>query len=312
MKAKRQSYFKQSPVYVRALSVVVLAIFIFSFPGYSYASSPDAGSQIPHVDDKARENYLQYQYAGKNRAFAIAPGGAWAWRSDAGSEAEAESLALQTCQSYTKQKCVLYALNDKVVFDARRWPTLWGPYGDGRSADKASTGAAVDERFYDLMWKKASGDKVTLSDLRGKLVFLHFWGSWCPPCLREFPSLKTIHARIKEKFPSDVEMVMLQLREPFDESRLWVERYEFTDLPLYDSGADSEVTTLTLPNGQFIEDRAVARVFPSTYVLDRNGLVVFSHHGPVSDWLEYLPFLEHAVAVTSDNVEVKVRTAIEQ
>ena len=49
-----------------------------------------------------------------------------------------------------------------------------------------------------------------------------------------------------------------------------------------------------LADGQRIEDRNIARVFPSSYVLDRNGIVLFSNFGPVDDWLEYLPFFAHA------------------
>jgi len=283
------------------------ALFVSLAFNAAWSASGLAGStDIPHVSDKARENYLQYQYAGEHRAFAIAPGGAWAWRSDASNEAEAEQLALQDCQSHTRQKCVLYALNDRVVFDKVQWPRLWGPFADNQAAKAARVGTAVGERFHDLTWKDATGNKVSLSGLNGKLVFLHFWGSWCPPCLREFPSLRKIHDKIKAEFSPDIEMVMLQMREPFDQSRMWAEQFEFTDLPLQDSGVkDSEATTLTLSDGGMIQDRDLARVFPSTYVLDRNGLVVFSHYGPVGDWLEYLPFLKHAIAETGKNTRVK-------
>jgi thiol-disulfide isomerase/thioredoxin len=184
---------------------------------------------------------------------------------------------------------------------------------DSQTAATASVGTAVGERFHDLAWTDAKGDKVSLSSLKGKLVFLHFWGSWCPPCLREFPSLKKIHAKIKTGFSSDIEMVMLQMREPFEKSRTWSEQHEFSDLPLYDSGVkDSEATTLTLSDGSLIQDRSLARVFPSTYVLDRNGVVIFSHHGSVGDWLEYLPFLKHAMTETGRNTEAKEQLAIER
>ena len=312
MKLKLPLCNKQSPVLIRALAVLVLLTLVFTYPVASVAISLEDGKSIPHVNDKAKESIVQYQSAGKHKAFAIAPGGAWSWRADASDEDDAELQALQSCQEYTQQKCVLYALNERIVFNAVKWPTLWGPYADKQSASRAGVGAKVGERFHDLTWKDAKGNKVHLSSLHGKLVFLHFWGSWCPPCLREFPSLKKMHAEIKTKFPSDVEMVMLQLREPFDESSAWAEQYKFSDLPLYDSGvADNEVTTLTLSDGSLIQDRNIARVFPSTYVLDRNGLIIFSHNGPVDDWLEYLPFLQHAVSETSKNVKAKARAAIE-
>ena len=301
---------QQSPGLTRAFTVVVV-IFLLTAAVPVSAASSDAADAIPHVSNKARDDFPAYLSAGKNRAFAIAPGGAWAWRSDAVSEAEAEQQALQSCQSYTRQKCVLYALNDRIVFDEKRWPTLWGPYLGRQAADSAAVGTAVGERFHDLIWKDEKGKQVRLSGLRGRIVFLHFWGSWCPPCLREFPSLKKLHAEIKTGFSSDVKMVMLQLREAFEESSQWVQQYGFSDLPVYDSGADSEVTTLTLSDGSTVQDRGIARVFPSTYVLDRNGIVVFSHHGPVNDWLDYLPFIKHAVTETGNNT-VQVRAIDEK
>ena len=90
-------------------------------------------------------------------------------------------------------------------------------------------------------------------------------------------------------------MILLQAREPFDVAHRWAEDHHFTSLPLYDSGSTgSDDTTLALAGEQRIEDRDIARVFPSSYVLDHNGVVMFANFGPVEDWLEYLPFFEHA------------------
>ncbi|MCK4703958.1 MAG: hypothetical protein KAT90_00635, partial [Gammaproteobacteria bacterium] len=112
--------------------------------------------------------------------------------------------------------------------------------------------------------------------------------------------LKKLNAEIKKRYSADVEIVLMQLREPFAESMKWAQQYGFSGMSLYDSGIkDSETTSLMLKDGSQIKDRAIARVFPSTYVLDRNGLVIFSHHGPVSDWLDYVAFFDHAVKSTS-------------
>jgi hypothetical protein len=117
--------------------------------------------------------------------------------------------------------------------------------------------------------------------------------------MREFPSLKKLHAKIQGQYSGDVEMKLLQLREPFDDSIKWARQYGFAEMPLYDSGVkDSETSTLSLKDGDQVEDRSIARVFPSTYVLDRNGLVIFSHRGPVHNWLDYISFFDHAVKNT--------------
>lgn len=278
------------------MPILLLLFFCLHGTAVSASSPGEDVPAIPHVSAKAREGYLSYQYAGEHKAFAIAPGGAWAWRCDALSPEEAEQLALNSCEANTRQKCVLYALDNRIVFDSRKWTTLWGPYRSAEYARGAETGSALNQRFYDLTFRDAGGNTRSLADLRGKIVFVHFWGSWCPPCLREFPSLQKLHDQLDEKLAGEVVMVLLQVREPYSRARLWAQQQGFARLPLYDSGTTGDDDTrLSLADGGSVEDRRIARVFPSSYVLDKNGLVIFSHFGPVEDWTEYVDFFEHAV-----------------
>lgn len=43
------------------------------------------------------------------------------------------------------------------------------------------------------------GNEVTLSDLRGKNVYLNFWASWCGPCIAELPDIEQVHQKYLEK-----------------------------------------------------------------------------------------------------------------
>lgn len=45
------------------------------------------------------------------------------------------------------------------------------------------------------------GKTWTLSELHGQVVLINFWATWCPPCLKELPSMQNLHAKIaKDKF----------------------------------------------------------------------------------------------------------------
>ncbi|MEJ1297509.1 MAG: hypothetical protein RPU64_03020 [Candidatus Sedimenticola sp. (ex Thyasira tokunagai)] len=52
--------------------------------------------------------------------------------------------------------------------------------------------------------------------------------------------------------------------------------------------------TLSLADGSTITDRQLAAAFPTNYIIDGNGVILFKQRGPVADWLELLPFLLHA------------------
>ena len=288
-----------APKSIRALTAIIALVYTSAL----VAMETGINNVIPHGGEKAQAHFTQYQYSVGHKAFAIAPGGAWSWLAEARSEAQAEQQAIKNCPQNTQQKCVLYALNDRIVFDVDSWPGLWGPYADAASASKASVGVKVGQRFPDLTWLDAKNNRVSVGNLKGKIVILHFWGSWCPPCMREFPELKKLHEEIQDRHSGDVEMVMMQLRESFTDSQQWAQRFGFADLPLYDSGIkDSGTTKLLLKDGNQIEDRLFALVFPSSYVLDRNGLVLFSHRGPITSWLDYIDFIDHAAKSTLHSV----------
>lgn len=244
---------------------------------------------VPQINARGRDAFQSFVSAEEHRAFAIAPGGAWAWKGDETTTEAAADAALAACQEQTEQRCVLYAADGVIKFDAALWPTLWRPFKSKGEADRANTGIRRGDRFYDLALKSASGKVSKLSDLRGKVVIVHFWGSWCPPCRRELPELNQLQQALGGRH--DVRLVLLPLRENFSDAQQWIARQKLS-LPLYDALDDDPAQeSLQLANGKSIADRQLARVFPTTYVIDKNGIIVFSHSGPIEHWRQYLPFI---------------------
>jgi thiol-disulfide isomerase/thioredoxin len=274
-------------------SASLITALIISLCTSSFAATLDDEKAVPHLDRNGKEAYRVFLNSQRHRAFAIAPGGTWGWKGAESSIESAAEEALLACQIETEQKCVLYATNDDVVFDSQAWARSWQPYADNTAAKRAPIGIARGDRFYDLRFKDSAGKLIRLSELRGKVVLLHFWGSWCPPCQRELPELLKLQRALSKS--SNIKMVLLQVREDFDTSRKAIARQRL-NLQLHDSGAkDSKDDTLTLADGSKLKDRDIAAVFPTTYVIDKHGIVLFSHNGPVHDWLGYLPLLKDAV-----------------
>lgn len=265
-----------------------------SFAVCAPAGAASSAQAPPHLDARGRAAYETYRQATDPRAFVIAPGGTWVWHADMATDQIALDAALRGCQGLTQQLCVPYAINDKIVFDAKSWPLSWGPYLPARLADKASVGTRRGQRFPNLSMTTPAGRPVTLSKLRGKVVVLHFWGAWCPPCQREMPDLQKLYTSFKNS--KDVTFVLLPVRESVADARRWADKKRIS-MPIYFGGESTvEAGEFPLADGGVMPDRKLAKAFPTTFVLDKHGVVVFSHMGPIDRWQEYAPFLKDVAA----------------
>ena len=112
------------------------------------------------------------------------------------------------------------------------------------------------------------GHRAVLNDLGGKVVVLHFWATWCPPCLEELPELAGFHKRLKN---NGVVLLPVCVDSTGPENiRRFLDSWGF-DLPVYlDPGA-----RLAHKYGTFR--------YPETYVLDAQGVVRRKIVGP-GDW----------------------------
>ena len=55
----------------------------------------------------------------------------------------------------------------------------------------------------DITFQDGNGKLIALNDLKGKVVFINFWATWCPPCIQEMPSINELKAKLNEKLTSD-------------------------------------------------------------------------------------------------------------
>ena len=120
----------------------------------------------------------------------------------------------------------------------------------------------VEVRLSDL-----NGKSVSLSEFKGKILFVNFWATWCPPCREEMPSMENLHARLKQK---DFVMVAVDLMEPASKVEAFFQDFKLTFMPLLDSNGEV---------GSLFGIRSI----PTTLILDKNGMIIGIAVGP-RDW----------------------------
>ena len=118
--------------------------------------------------------------------------------------------------------------------------------------------------------------KVALTELRGQVVVLNFWATWCPPCVEEMPSLVNLQARLKD---SGVTVLAVSIDVDEDAYHRFLKDHGINLLTVRDPDHKSS-------------DLYGTSKFPETYIIDRNGLVRRKFIGAV-DWnqREVLEFL---------------------
>ncbi|OUJ73603.1 TlpA family protein disulfide reductase [Hymenobacter crusticola] len=106
------------------------------------------------------------------------------------------------------------------------------------------------------------GKQMNLSDLKGKVVFVNLWASWCPPCVAEMPG---IYALYKKLDPAKVAFVMIS----FDQNPVKAQRL------LQRKGYTFPVYFPTAPLPAPFDSNSI----PSTVILAPDGKVAARHDG---------------------------------
>ena len=107
------------------------------------------------------------------------------------------------------------------------------------------------------------GNVISLADLKGKVVFLNFWATWCPPCIAEMPSIQILN----DKFKADNEVAILTVEIEGKQERVnqFLTRKNL-NIPVY-------FPNTSIPSELFKGD------LPTTIILDKEGNIAHTTIG---------------------------------
>jgi len=102
-------------------------------------------------------------------------------------------------------------------------------------------------------------EKVHLSDYKGKVVLINFWATWCPPCVREMPSMERLYRKFKDR-----PFTVLALNQMEDEDQVFAFTGQLEIDPSF---------TLLFDRDSRVANQYGIRGLPTTYLIDKKGMV---------------------------------------
>lgn len=136
-------------------------------------------------------------------------------------------------------------------------------------AQKALQGGLIGQTAPDFTLIDMQGQKVSLSQYRGKVVIINFWATWCPPCREEMPSMEKLYQDYQDKG-----LVMLAVNVEENGREVVADFLEKTPYSF----------SILLDEDNTVQDTYGVYRFPESYIIDRNGIVVEKIIGG-RDWL---------------------------
>lgn len=128
-------------------------------------------------------------------------------------------------------------------------------------AENVAQDAAAD--LSGISFKDASGRIVDLGSLKGKVIFLNFWATWCPPCLAEMPSVNKLY----EEFKDDKDVVFILVDADSD----LIKSQKFMD------GKDYKMPVFQVASN--IPEQIFKGSLPTTVVFDKQGRISYNEVG---------------------------------
>lgn len=126
--------------------------------------------------------------------------------------------------------------------------------------DSIEVGLEVGMRAPNFSTVTLEGEPVALEDLRGQVVLINFWATWCTPCKEEMPDFQRVYERFN---PRGFTVLAVNFLEKPEQIEPFVEEYGL-DFPI---ALDQEAE---------INDRYRVIAYPTSFIVDGNGVIIYA------------------------------------
>jgi len=115
----------------------------------------------------------------------------------------------------------------------------------------------------DMIFRSEDGQLINLSENTGKVYFINFWATWCPPCRAEMPSINRLSSKIKNK--DKIEFIMVDVDNKMQASVKYMKKHLY-NLKVYTSESP-------------MQEQIFNGTLPTTAIISPDGTIVFHHIG---------------------------------
>ncbi len=136
---------------------------------------------------------------------------------------------------------------------------LTGVFNAGTAKDPARS----NSKAIPLVFADSNGTRINTAELRGKVLFINFWATWCPPCIAEMGSINALYNKLK----ADPQFIFILVDADSDlpAAAAFMKKHGY-DLPVY---------RVTGP----VPENLYGGSLPTTIIIDAKGVMVQRHEG---------------------------------
>jgi len=116
---------------------------------------------------------------------------------------------------------------------------------------------------YDMPLVSLGGDMTHLSEYKGKVIFLNYWATWCPPCIAEMPNIQKLYEEYKSE--PGIKFVMVSLDDDSQKAKEFLQNRGFTFDAYQLAGRRPEMFQ--------------SSIIPTTYIISREGRLASKKRG---------------------------------